>query len=119
MLANSTSCSNLLSSLNPVTNFKHGITDTLVPSNGICISPSKLSGLDNKNGKNNRVSVTNTKLGVSANELKQISYIRHERGNKNKVGNSITCDNVKSVFRYVICFESHTASFLAYFRCRR
>ena len=35
------------------------------------------------------------------------------------VGNSITCDNVKSVFRYVICFESHIASFIASIHCRR
>ena len=74
MLANSTLCSNLLSSMNPVINFKHGITDTLGPSNGICTSPSKLSGLDNENSNNNIVSVTNTKLGVLANELKQIIY---------------------------------------------
>ena len=117
MLTNSISCSNLLSSLNPVTNFKHGITDTFGPSNGICTSPSKLSGLDYENGNSNRVSVTNKKLAVSEDELKH--YIRYERRNNNKVGSSITCNNVKSVFRYVICFKSHPVSFLACFYCRR
>ena len=88
MLTNSCSCSNLLSSLNPVRNFKHGITNTF----GVFSIMKMGTAIEHF--------FSNRKLGVSANKLKH--YIRYERGNKNKVGNSITCDNVKSVFRYVM-----------------
>ena len=52
---NSISCSNMLSSSDPVTNFKDGITDTFGLSNDICTSPSKLNSLDKEIGNKDSV----------------------------------------------------------------
>ena len=113
----STSCSNLLSPSNPVTNFKHGITDTFVPTNGICRSPSKLSGLHNEND-NSSLSNSNRKLSVSESELTRIMFDTKEEI-KLEIRKRITNDNLKSIFRCVICFESRPDNFLACFHCGR
>ena len=103
---------------NPVTNFKHEITDTFVPSNSICKNPSKLSSLDNENANNNSVSITNRKLAVSEDELKRIIFDTKEEI-KLEICKRITNDNLKSLFRCVICFESRPDNFLACFHCGR